>query len=70
MIGLTNADMYIAARDWRYAYSLRAQDRFAIVSTARMGDGLFVDEVRRMRRIQKMVTKNLGVLYYQLPPER
>jgi hypothetical protein len=67
VIGLTNADMYIAARTWRYAYSVRAQDRFAVVSTARMGDGLFVDEARRIRRIQKMVTKNLGVLYYRLP---
>ncbi len=67
VIGLTTTDMYIAARDWRYAYSLRAGDRFAVISTARMGDGLFVDEARRMRRIQKMVTKNLGVLYYRLP---
>jgi predicted Zn-dependent protease len=67
VIGLTSADMYIAGRDWRYAYSLRAQERFAVVSTARMGDGLFVDEERRMRRLQKMVTKNLGILYYRLP---
>ena len=67
VIGLTSSDMYIAAREWNYAYSLRADDRFAVVSTARMGDGLFVDEGRRMQRIRKMVTKNIGVLYYRLP---
>jgi hypothetical protein len=67
VIGLTSTDMYIAAKEWRYAYSLRNDDRYAVVSTARMGDGLFVDDARRMRRIQKMVTKNLGILYYRLP---
>ena len=67
VIGLTSSDMYIAAREWNYAYSLRAGDRFAVVSTARMGDGWFVDEARRMQRIRKMVTKNIGVLYYRLP---
>jgi predicted Zn-dependent protease len=67
VIGLTSADMYIAAREWRYAYSLREDDRYAVVSTARMDDGLFVDDARRVRRIQKMVTKNLGILYYRLP---
>ena len=68
VIGLTNADMYIAGKDWSYAYSLRRFDRFAIVSTARMGDGLFVDDARRLRRLHKMVTKNVGILYYHLPP--
>jgi predicted Zn-dependent protease len=67
VIGLVRADMYIAGRDWRYAYSLRGDDRYAVISTARMGDGLFVDAARRLRRIQKMVTKNLGILYYGLP---
>ena len=32
-----------------------------------MGDGVFTDSTRRMQRIQKMITKNLGILYYGLP---
>ena len=66
VIGLTNVDMYIAARDWRYAYSLRADDRFAVVSSARM-DAYEADQAKQMERLRKMVTKNIGVLFYGLP---
>ena len=65
VIGLTDADMYIAAQDWRYAYGLRSGGTLAIVSTARMDDG-FATEERRNQRLRKMVTKNLGILYYGL----
>jgi predicted Zn-dependent protease len=68
LIGLTMQDMYIADRlDWSYAFSLRSGGRFAVISTSRMSGGEFTNEDRRMRRIQKMITKNLGVLYYRLP---
>ncbi len=66
VIGLTNVDMYIAARTWQYAYSLRADDRFAIVSSARM-DAYFANQDKQMERLRKMVTKNIGVLFYDLP---
>jgi predicted Zn-dependent protease len=65
VIGLTNVDMYIAARDWNYAYGLRSRGTFAVVSSARMGDG-FANEARQHQRLRKMVTKNLGILYYGL----
>ena len=65
VIGLTNVDMYIAARDWSYAYGLRSRGTFAVVSSARMGDG-FADEERQHQRLRKMVTKNVGILYYGL----
>ena len=65
VIGLTDADMYIAAQDWRYAYGLRSGGTLAIVSTARMDDG-FATEERRNQRLRKMVTKNLGILYFGL----
>lgn len=65
VIGLTSADMYIAGKTWRYAYGLRADGHLAVVSTARMGAG--VDDDRRMQRLRKMVTKNIGILYYGLP---
>jgi predicted Zn-dependent protease len=65
VIGLTNVDMYIAGRTWKYAFSLRADDQLAVVSNARMDEGWGGQE-RRTRRLQKMVTKNLGILYYKL----
>jgi len=66
VIGLTDGDMYIAAQDWTYAYGLRSRNRFAVVSTARMDAG-FANEERQQQRMRKMVTKNLGILYYGLP---
>ncbi len=65
VIGLTDVDMYIAASDWNYAYGLRSRGTFAVVSSARMGDG-FADEARQHQRLRKMVTKNIGILYYGL----
>jgi predicted Zn-dependent protease len=66
VIGLTDVDMYIAARTWQYAYSLRADDRFAVVSSARM-DAFAANDAKQMERLRKMVTKNIGVLFYGLP---
>ena len=65
VIGLTDVDMYIAARDWNYAYGLRSGGTLAVVSSARMDAG-FATEERRHQRLRKMVTKNLGILYYGL----
>jgi predicted Zn-dependent protease len=65
VIGLTDIDMYIAGETWRYAYGLRSGGSHAIVSTARMDD-LRADEARQHQRLRKMVTKNLGILYYGL----
>ena len=65
VIGLTDIDMYIAANTWGYAYGLRSGGTLAIVSSARMEDG-FATEERRSQRLRKMVTKNLGILYFGL----
>lgn len=65
VIGLTDVDMYIAAKTWGYAYGLRSGGTRAVVSSARMDAG-FASEERRHQRLRKMVTKNLGILYYGL----
>lgn len=65
VIGLTDIDMYIAGHTWRYAYGLRSIGTHAIVSTARM-DALGADDALQHQRLRKMVTKNLGILYYGL----
>jgi hypothetical protein len=64
VIGLTSDDMYIASESWGYAYGLRAQGRLAIVSSARLDD--FWGSLK-MRRLQKMITKDIGLLYFGLP---
>jgi predicted Zn-dependent protease len=63
VIALTDHDLYIAASTWKYAYGLRIKGHLAVVSTAHLSDGLLGD---RTRRLQKMITKNIGLLYFGL----
>lgn len=68
LIGLTNRDMYIAQFDWNFAFSIRQDERFVVVSDARMRlDSAYVPPEKIEERLRKMVTKNIGVLYYRLP---
>jgi predicted Zn-dependent protease len=64
VIGLTSTDMYIADLSWRYAFGLRANDHLAVVSTARMTHFF---HFRTMRRLEKMITRDIGILYFGLP---
>jgi predicted Zn-dependent protease len=73
VIGITPLDMYMQAKrdEWRFSFSVRSPDRrFAIVSYARMdpahlGDPPSEDQLRS--RLRKMITKNIGIMYYGLP---
>jgi len=70
VIGVLEQDMYIARSNWRYAFNLRADGRFAVVSSAQMmsssGTGE-TDTALLTSRVRKMLTKNIGLLVYQLP---
>jgi predicted Zn-dependent protease len=69
IIGLVTRDVYIRERtDWAWAFGLRRDGRFAVVSTARMSwpQGLASDE-RVASRLRKMVSKNVGLMYFGLP---
>jgi predicted Zn-dependent protease len=69
LIGLTTEDMYIAKYDWRFSFSYREQGKYAVVSSGRMNLPLGrkpVSEDQIRTRLRKMVTKNVGVLYYHL----
>jgi len=72
VIGLVETDMYIPGVNWRYAISYRKADRYAVVSTARLDRGCLglvsVSHERMTSRLRKMVTKNIGILYFRLPP--
>ena len=70
VIGLTQEDIYIRSYNWRFAFTFRQDDKFAVVSTARMDPVNFgdpADENLLRTRLRKMVTKNIGILYYQKP---
>ena len=71
VIGLTNQDMYVAGRDWRFAFGWRDEGKYAVVSSARMhlpnGSWKITKRVIAAR-LRKMVTKNVGILYYHLAP--
>lgn len=69
LIGLTTEDMYIAQYDWRFSFSWREQGKYAVVSSGRMNlpqSRKPVSEDQIQTRLRKMVTKNIGVLYYHL----
>ena len=66
IIGLTDQDMYIEDLDWQYAYAFRSNNGLhAVISTARFNAG-WADEAKQMQRLRKMISKNLGFLYYGL----
>ncbi len=70
MIGITENDMYIRKFSWLFAFSYRAENRFAIVSSARMNPvnlGKPNDPALLQTRVRKMITKNIGILYFHLP---
>jgi hypothetical protein len=65
VIGLTTQDIYLAGRpDWRFAFGARNQSGVAVVSSARMGR--FLDLDGEWNRLTKMVTRDIGFLYYGL----
>jgi predicted Zn-dependent protease len=65
VIGLLKDDMYTSGVPaWRFAFGVRSQDGLAVVSQARMDPrllGLTPDPALRMRRLQKMVVREVGV---------
>jgi predicted Zn-dependent protease len=73
VIGITPYDMYMRAMGtrWRYTFSLRNHDdHFAVVSYARMDPAWLRErpDAERLRsRLQKMIAKNIGIMYYGLP---
>lgn len=69
LIGLTNRDMYIAQYDWEFSFSWRDQGKYAVVSSGQMhlpnGRQKITEELI-LTRLRKMITKNVGILYYHL----
>lgn len=69
LIGITPRDMYISGRSWNFAFAWR-RGQGAVVSYARMDNrafGLPANPQLLERRLRKMVTRNIGVLAFELP---
>lgn len=72
IIGITGQDMYPRGEDWQFCFGWRTpKSRAAVVSTARMdlhypGEPGF--EATSTKRLRKMVTKDIGILYYGMSP--
>jgi predicted Zn-dependent protease len=72
LIGVTSDDMYPLGQNWQFCFGWREQQiRSAVVSTARMNlhyEGEPASEANETSRLQKVVTKDIGITYYNLPP--
>jgi YD repeat-containing protein len=69
-IAVTDYDMYMRSVNWRFAFSYRGDERFALVSTARMAPIAYEyrgQEYLLYSRVRKMVGKNIGILLYRFP---
>jgi predicted Zn-dependent protease len=74
LIGFTSEDIYPTSQNWQFAFGWR-QTRLgaAVVSTARMRlhyAGEPPDENFAETPLRKMVTKDIGILYYGLAPNQ
>lgn len=70
LIAVTSRDIFIRTFGWSYAENFRHNGRFAVVSSARFHPPLFLGRWNpewRNSRLQKMLTKNVAILYFDLP---
>jgi Zn-dependent protease with chaperone function/predicted Zn-dependent protease len=80
VIGLATEDLYLETQDWAFAFNARSvRPRVAVVSAARLDPGFWpshvphqdwfgldaADRTIAQCRLQKLVTRNLGVLHFQ-----
>jgi len=70
LIGVTSRDIYIPSFNWAYAENYRYDGRFAVVSSARLRPPVIMSRWNPewlRSRLQKMLTKNIIMLYFDLP---
>jgi YD repeat-containing protein len=70
IIAVTSTDIYIPSLGWSYAENLRREGRFAVISSARLHPLPVLDKLNPewlASRLQKLLTKNIAMLYFGLP---
>jgi hypothetical protein len=70
IITITAMDLSGEQFGWNFAFSVRSGERYAVVSAARMNPALYgpADPDLWRARLRKMVSKNIGLLYYRFLP--
>src|ERR1700687_43983 len=72
LIGITDDDMYPRGENWQFCFGWRKADiRMAVASTARMNlhyPGEPVGQTDSSTRLQKIITKDIGIMYYRKSP--
>jgi hypothetical protein len=70
IITITAMDLYGERLGWNFAFAVRSGERYAIVSAARMNPAQYgrPDPELWRARLRKMVSKNIGLLYYRFMP--
>jgi predicted Zn-dependent protease len=72
LIGITSDDMYPLGQNWRFCFGWRQPAiHSAVVSTAHMDlhyGGEPPNQANETSRLQKMVTKDIGIMYYNRSP--
>lgn len=70
MIAVTSKDMNIPSLGWSYAENMRSKGHFAVISSARVHPFAFLERRNPEwfnSRLQKLLTKNITMLYFGLP---
>jgi predicted Zn-dependent protease len=71
LVGFTSEDIYPVSQNWKFAFGWRrTAERAAVVSTARLSlryPGGPDDADISTTRMRKIVTKDIGILYFGLP---
>jgi YD repeat-containing protein len=70
LIAVTSQDMYTSYFSWRYVENWRTEGRFAVVSSARLHPPSLMAKWNPEwlnSRLQKVLTKNIAILYFDLP---
>jgi len=70
LIAVTSRDMFIPSYSWQFAENYRYEGRYAVVSSARMRSWPFPTRGNAewlASRLQKLLTKNIVMLYFDLP---
>ena len=71
LIGFTSEDIYPTSKNWQFAFGWRlGESRSAVVSSARLSlpdIGQPLERDLPGKRLRKIVTKDIGILYYGLP---
>jgi YD repeat-containing protein len=70
LVAVTSRDMFIRSFRWAYAENLREDSRYALVSSARLQPASLLNKWNPewlASRREKMLTKNIAILYFDLP---